>query len=113
VQLVASLRVYSHINEPIHHGGRRGGQTTPESRSEGLISITCIIAESFRRCGPKEPISYQDMNAMQADEEDVSDEDLQLKENLELMVARTQDTEEGVQKMAIQAIANEIRHARP
>ena len=43
--------------------------------------------------------------------EELSEEDQQLKENLELLVERARDVEAGVQKLAIQSIANEIRSA--
>jgi len=44
-------------------------------------------------------------------EEELSEEDQQLKENLELMVERAQDPDPGVQKLAIESVANEIRSA--
>lgn len=46
-------------------------------------------------------------------EEELSEEDQQLKENLELMVERVKDVEPGVQKMAIAAVAAEIKCVRP
>lgn len=43
--------------------------------------------------------------------EELSEEDQQLKENLDLLVERAKDSSPGVQKLAIQSIANEIRTA--
>jgi 26S proteasome regulatory subunit N1 len=43
--------------------------------------------------------------------EELSEEDQEIKSNLELMVERVQDPEPGVSKLAIQSIANEIRSA--
>jgi 26S proteasome regulatory subunit N1 len=51
------------------------------------------------------------LNRLQEEEEDLSEEDQQLKDNLELMVERARDPEAGVAKMAIQSIAEEIRTA--
>lgn len=42
-------------------------------------------------------------------EPELSDEDLELKKNLELMVERVKDADPGVQKLALQSICNEIR----
>jgi len=44
-----------------------------------------------------------------AQEDELSEEDQQLKDNLELLVERAKDAEWGVAKMAIQAIATEIK----
>ncbi len=41
--------------------------------------------------------------------EELSEEDQQLKENLELMVERVQDSDHGVAKLAVQSISNEIK----
>lgn len=42
-------------------------------------------------------------------EADLSEEDLELKKNLELMLERAKDTDAGVQKAALDGIAREIR----
>lgn len=42
-------------------------------------------------------------------EADLSEEDLELKKNLELMLERAKDTDSGVQKTALDGIAREIR----
>lgn len=42
-------------------------------------------------------------------EADLSEEDLELKKNLELMLERAKDTDAGVQKAALDEIAREIR----
>ena len=42
-------------------------------------------------------------------EEELSEEDQQLKDNLELMVERAKDSKAGVAKMAVQTIATEIK----
>lgn len=47
----------------------------------------------------------------EAKEADLSDEDLELKKNLELMVERLMDPDAGVQKVALQSICTEIRTA--
>jgi len=44
------------------------------------------------------------------EEEELSEEDQQLKDNLDLLVERVKDVEPGVQKLALQAIASEIRY---
>lgn len=44
-------------------------------------------------------------------EEDLSEEDAALKEQLELLVERVQDTDAGVQKLALDTIRSEIRSA--
>lgn len=44
-------------------------------------------------------------------EEDLSDEDLALKQQLELYVERVQDAEQGVQKLALESMRQEIRTA--
>ena len=43
--------------------------------------------------------------------EELSQEDQQLKDNLDLLIERSRDPDPGVQKLAIQSIANEIRSA--
>lgn len=43
------------------------------------------------------------------EEEDLSEEDREIKENLELLVIRAQDKKLEIAKAALQAIANEIR----
>ena len=43
------------------------------------------------------------------EEEDLSEEDRELKENLELLVTRAQDKKLEIAKAALQAIASEIR----
>lgn len=47
----------------------------------------------------------------ETEEEEISEEDKQLKENLELMVERAQDADPAVQKLAIESISKEIRTA--
>ena len=42
-------------------------------------------------------------------EEELSEEDQKLKEDLELMVTRAADKDAGVQKLAIESLCNEIR----
>ena len=42
-------------------------------------------------------------------EEELSEEDQKLKEDLELMVTRAADKDAGVQKLAIESLGNEIR----
>lgn len=44
-------------------------------------------------------------------EEDLSEEDAALKEQLELLVERVQDTDAGVQKLALDTVRSEIRSA--
>lgn len=44
-------------------------------------------------------------------DDDLSDEDLELKRNLELMVERVQDADAGVQKLALESIVKEIHTA--
>ena len=44
-------------------------------------------------------------------EADLSEEDLELKKNLELMLERAKDADSGVQKTALDGIAREIRFA--
>lgn len=44
-------------------------------------------------------------------EADLSEEDLELKKNLELMLERTKDSDAGVQRTALEGIAKEIRYA--
>lgn len=44
-------------------------------------------------------------------EADLSEEDLELKKNLELMLERTKDSDAGVQRTALEGIAKEIRSA--
>lgn len=43
------------------------------------------------------------------EEEDLSEEDREIKDNLELLVIRAQDKKLEIAKAALQAIANEIR----
>eukprot|EP00887_Chlorella_sp_A99_P000106 scaffold16.g106.t1 len=59
-------------------------------------------AEAKKGKGKDEPV-----------EEELSEEDQQLKESLELMVARAQDAELGVQKLALETMGNEIRRGVP
>lgn len=42
-------------------------------------------------------------------EADLSEEDLELKKNLELMLERAKDSDAGVQRTALEGIAKEIR----
>ena len=44
-------------------------------------------------------------------EADMSEEDLELKKNLELMLERAKDSDAGVQRTALEGIAREIRYA--
>lgn len=48
---------------------------------------------------------------MQLEEEELSEEDQKLKDDLELMVTRVGDSDAGVQKLAIEALGTEIRQA--
>lgn len=48
--------------------------------------------------------------ALLQEPEDLSEEDKELQENLLLLVERTKDVDAQVAKMAIQAIADEIRY---
>ena len=45
----------------------------------------------------------------EGEEEELSEEDKALKENLEMLVARAKDVDRGVAKVAIEAIGTEIR----
>lgn len=47
----------------------------------------------------------------QVQEEELSEEDLELKKNLELMVERIQDADQGVQQLALASITKEIHTA--
>lgn len=44
------------------------------------------------------------------DEEDISEEDKALKENLELLVTRAKDVDRNLAKIALEAIGTEIRY---
>ncbi len=46
---------------------------------------------------------------MQLEEEELSEDDKKLKEDLELMVERVGDVDTGVQKLAIESLGTEIR----
>ncbi|KAJ6822051.1 putative 26S proteasome non-ATPase regulatory subunit 2-like protein A [Iris pallida] len=54
---------------------------------------------------PKDPKKKKD----EKKEEDLSDEDLALKQQLELYVERAQDSDPGVQKLALESMRHEIR----
>lgn len=62
-----------------------------------------VPVKDSKKKDPKQPEEDKDA--------DLSDEDLQLKKNLELMVERLHDKDSGVQKLALDSICNEIRTA--
>ena len=47
--------------------------------------------------------------SVQLDEEELSEDDKKLKEDLQLMVTRVADADAGVQKLAIESLGTEIR----
>lgn len=69
-------------------------------------------AEKDAAGGPKKDRKPGAESAKEEDgEEDLSEEDAALKEQLELLVERVQDSDAGVQKLALDTIRSEIRSA--
>ncbi|KAJ3669143.1 hypothetical protein LUZ60_011093 [Juncus effusus] len=62
---------------------------------------------------PQKPLSSKDAKKKKDEkkDDDLSEEDLALKQQLELYVERVQDTEPGVQKLALESMRQEIRSA--
>ncbi|KAF3321913.1 26S proteasome non-ATPase regulatory subunit 2 A-like protein [Carex littledalei] len=62
---------------------------------------------------PQKPLSSKDTKKKKEEkkDEDLSEEDLALKQQLELYVERVQDTDPGVQKLALESMRQEIRSA--
>jgi hypothetical protein len=69
-----------------------------------LIRPLDDLPAAFRLLGPSPRPS-----SPQLAEEELSEEDQKLKEDLELMVTRAADEDAGVQKLAIESLGNEIR----
>jgi 26S proteasome regulatory subunit N1 len=71
------------------------------------------MADAAENGGEKKP-DVQKKKKLKPEEDkdaDLSEEDLELKKNLELMVTRIGEGDPGVQALALQSVANEIRSA--
>ncbi|ERN17002.1 hypothetical protein AMTR_s00057p00213330 [Amborella trichopoda] len=71
----------------------------PDPNSSGGLEQASLKAPS------KDPKKKKD----EKKDEDLSDEDLALKQQLELYVERVQDSDPGVQKLALESMRQEIR----
>lgn len=57
---------------------------------------------------PDDTKKQKDVKKKEDPDADLSDEDLELKKNIELMVERVKDSDAGVQKLALDSITKEI-----
>lgn len=70
------------------------------------------MVQEAKPAAPAEDGKKKEPKKGEAEKEDLSDEDLELKKNLELMVQRLiEEADAGVQKLALTSICSEIRTA--
>ena len=68
-----------------------------------------IEADSDQVKQKKQKLKKKGQKGEEDKDADLSEEDLELKKNLELMLERAKDSDAGVQRTALEGIAREIR----
>ncbi len=68
-----------------------------------------VDADADQAKQKKQKLTKKGQKGEEDKEADLSEEDLELKKNLELMLERAKDSDAGVQRTALEGIAREIR----
>lgn len=100
------------VGRLVHSAMAAEKDTSPMEEDKPASPNGNAEAEKDAAGGPKKDRKPGAEAAKEEDgEEDLSEEDAALKEQLELLVERVQDTDAGVQKLALDTIRSEIRSA--